>query len=144
MFQEQLPDRLVQKYAGSLTVPARKNDIQIDCLVPKLQCTLTKTTRCTCTARAQWVIMEQNCLFNCNDLLHILFFILQFQSGVRILADKPDFFQAFFSKCISCNCTCTGHLYIYIFITGSRKEKFIIDNYIHPCNILLIFVAELI
>ena len=37
MFQEQLHDRLVQKYAGSLTVPARKNDIQIDCLVPKLQ-----------------------------------------------------------------------------------------------------------
>ena len=53
MFQELLHDRLVQKYAGSLTVPARKNDIQIDCLVPKLQCTLTKTTRCTCTARAQ-------------------------------------------------------------------------------------------
>ena len=53
MFQEQLHDRLVQKYAGSLTVPARKNDIQIDCLVPKLQCTLTKTTRCTCKARAQ-------------------------------------------------------------------------------------------
>ena len=74
MFQEQLPDRLVQKYAESLTVPARKNDIQIDCLVPKLQCTLTKTTRSTSKARAQRVIMEQNCLFNCNDLLLILFF----------------------------------------------------------------------
>lgn len=47
MFQESLPDRLVQKYAGNLTVPARMNDIQIDCLVPKLQCTLTKTTKCT-------------------------------------------------------------------------------------------------
>ena len=53
MFQEQLPDRLVQKYAANLTVPARKNDIQIDCLVPKLQCTLTKTTRSTSKARAQ-------------------------------------------------------------------------------------------
>ena len=131
MFQEQLPDRLVQKYAGNLTVPARKNDIQIDCLVPKLQCTLTKTTRSTSKARAQRVIMEQNCLFNCNDLLLILFFIPQFQSGVRIPADKPDFFQAFFSKCISCNCTCNGHLYIYFFIPSSSKEKFIIDNYIH-------------
>lgn len=53
MFQELLPDRLVQKYAANLTVPARKNDIQIDCLVPKLQCTLTKTTRSTSKARAQ-------------------------------------------------------------------------------------------
>ena len=53
MFQELLPDRLVQKYAANLTVPARKNDIQTDCLVPKLQCTLTKTTRSTSTARAQ-------------------------------------------------------------------------------------------
>ena len=131
MFQEQLPDRLVQKYAGNLTVPARKNDIQIDCLVPKLQCTLTRTTRCTCTARVQWVIMGQNCLFNCNDLLYILSFIPQFQSAVPIPADKPDFFQAFFSKCISCNCTCNGHLYIYFFIPSSSKEKFIIDNYIH-------------
>ena len=53
MFQEPLPDRLVQTYAGNLTVPARKNNIQIDCLVKKLQCAPTKTTRCTCTARAQ-------------------------------------------------------------------------------------------
>ena len=53
MFQEPLPDRLVQKHAGNLTVPVRKNDIQIDCLVPKLQCTLTKTTKCTCMARTR-------------------------------------------------------------------------------------------
>ena len=53
MFQEPLPDRLVQKHAGNLTVAVRKNDIQIDCLVPKLQCTLTKTTKCTCMARTR-------------------------------------------------------------------------------------------
>ena len=53
MFQEPFSDRLVQKHAGNLTVPVRKNDIQIDCLVPKLQCTLTKTTKFTCKARTR-------------------------------------------------------------------------------------------
>ena len=35
MFQEPFSDRLVQKHAGNLTVRVRKNDIQIDSLVPK-------------------------------------------------------------------------------------------------------------
>ena len=84
MFQELLPDHLVQKYAGNLTAPARKNDVQIDCLVSNLQCTLKKTrvqvapvgpkqneSSWSKITLWKWTCNRISCL---NDLLCILFF----------------------------------------------------------------------
>ena len=68
--------------------------------------------------------MEQNCLFNCNGLLYISFFIPQFQSEeIKSRLTNLIFFRLFFSKYISCNCTLQwSSLHLFLFF---------IDNYIH-------------
>ena len=76
---------------------------------------------------------------------HLVGFLAQWSecytgiSGIRASSnpDKPDFFQVFFSKRVSCNFTCNGLLYIYHFIPSSSKKNFIIS-----CNTLMLFVAS--